>query len=851
MDKKHTILVVDDKLMNRRMLGDMLSDEYNVLEAEDGAVALELVKAHKSNISAIVLDLVMPNLDGFGFLEQFRVLKDIENIPIIVATSESGEDNEAECLKLGAWDFVKKPYNAEIIKYRIKHAINRSEYNILKELRFREQVDSVTGLYKRGKFIEETQIMLEEHPDEDFAMVHFDIYKFQIFNTLFGMKEGNNLLKYIAQVIKSMSKTQKYMTYCHMEADIFAMCVAYESEAQLAEFLQNIRKELNLYKENYNLVPAFGVYVIEAKNDNIRSMLDKAKLASKECKGNYVKSYAFYTNEISMTIFKEQEIVNNMKTALDEEQFVLYLQPKYELLNNTIQGAEVLVRWKDPQKGMISPGDFIPVFERNGFIMELDYYVWEHTCQLLRKWIDEGRSPSPLSVNLSRVSLYNPNLVSCICGLVEKYNIPPALLQLELTETAYTSNPDAIKSAMSELQKRGFCILMDDFGSGYSSLNVLKDIAVDVLKIDMKFMSKSDYPGRSENILASVVRMAKWLNMPVIAEGVEIQEQVSFLKSISCEYVQGFYFARPMPIEEYEKLAFETPKEIFNDDSKSDNFDSLWTSESQMEMMLSNMLQAVAVYEFDGDNNIETIRVNNAYYDIFGFKNLSEYRHNVLDYVAEDYRDEVRDAFKEAVYGGLQTECEFVRRLSNGQTKWINLKLKYVNSVGDRHVIVGNLSDITMTKEADKELQKYRKAFSSINKEQLTFLVVDDMSTNRRIVKRIFEGKYQIIEAENGQDALNKLEERDFDVDLILLDLWMPVMDGKELLEIRANNEKFGRIPVIVITSEDSEELQQEMLDMGVNDYILKPFVDKAVARRVDNVLDSTRVINRILNECE
>lgn len=850
MEKKHTILVVDDKLMNRRILSDMLVDEYNVLEAADGEIALEIVNTQKENISAIILDLVMPNVDGFEFLEKFGNLKNIENIPIIVATSESGEANESKCLELGAWDFVKKPYNASIIKFRLKHAIDRSEYNILKELRFREQIDSVTGLYKRGKFIEETQIMLEEHPEESFAMVHFDIYKFQIFNTLFGMKEGNNLLKYIARVIKSISKTQKYMTYCHLEADIFAMCVAYENEVNLAEFLQNIRKELDLYKENYNLVPAFGVYVIEEKNDNIRTMLDRAKLASKECKGNYVKSYAFYTNEISMTIFKEQEIVNNMKTALDEEQFVLYLQPKYELLNNTIQGAEVLVRWKDPQKGMISPGDFIPVFERNGFIMELDYYVWEHTCRLLRRWIDEGRSPSPLSVNLSRVSLFNPNLVDCICGLVEKYNIPPELLQLELTETAYTSNPDVIKASMSELQKRGFCILMDDFGSGYSSLNVLKDIAVDVLKIDMRFMSKSDYPGRSENILASVVRMAKWLNMPVIAEGVEIQEQVSFLKSISCEYVQGFYFARPMPIEEYEKLAFETPAESPKD-SKTDGYDSLWTSESQMEMMLSNMLQAVAVYEFDGENNIETIRVNNAYYDIFGFKNLSEYRRNVLDYVAEDYREELLDAFKEAVYGGVQTECEFVRCLNNGQSKWINIKLKYVNSVGDRHVIVGNLSDITMMKENDKELQRYRKAFLSINKVQQTFLIVDDMSTNRRIVKRLFEGKYNIVEAENGQEALDKLRELDYEVDLILLDLWMPVMDGKQFLEIRAEDNRISSIPVIVITSEDSEELQQEMLDMGVNDYILKPFVAKAVERRVDNVLDSTRVINRILNECE
>lgn len=206
---------------------------------------------------------------------------------------------------------------------------------------------------------------------------------------------------------------------------------------------------------------------------------------------------------------------------------------------------------------MISPGEFIPIFERNGFITKLDYYVWEKTCKLLAGWIAEGKKPSPVSVNISRVSLYNPRLVEAICGLTDRYHIPRELLELELTESAYTTNPKAIKETMERLQKEGFSILMDDFGSGYSSLNVLKDIAVDVLKIDMKFLSDTDQEGRSQNILASVVRMAKWLNLPVIAEGVERREQVDFLHSVGCEYVQGFYFARPMPVSDYEKLVSE------------------------------------------------------------------------------------------------------------------------------------------------------------------------------------------------------------------------------------------------------------------------------------------------------
>lgn len=244
-----------------------------------------------------------------------------------------------------------------------------------------------------------------------------------------------------------------------------------------------------------------------------------------------------------------------MKSALENHEFVVFYQPKYGLSDNQIAGAEALVRWKHPERGMISPGEFIPVFERNGFITKLDYYVWEQTCIQLRKWMDEGKNPLPISVNLSRVSLYNKDIVNVICNLVDSYRIPRRLFQVELTESAYNTNPKAVQDMMQRLREEGFYILMDDFGSGYSSLNVLKDIVVDVLKMDMKFFAGDDREGRGENIMAAVIRMAKWLNMPVVAEGVERIEQVEFLRSIGCEYVQGYYFAKPMPVEEYENCS--------------------------------------------------------------------------------------------------------------------------------------------------------------------------------------------------------------------------------------------------------------------------------------------------------
>ena len=219
----------------------------------------------------------------------------------------------------------------------------------------------------------------------------------------------------------------------------------------------------------------------------------------------------------------------------------------------------MLVRWIRPEEGMVPPSRFIPIFEKNGLIMKLDYYIWDKSCRLIRNWLDRGIDPFPISVNISRVSMYNPRIVEEIYDLTVKYNVPPRLFQLELTESAYTDNPETIKKAMHQLQEYGFTILMDDFGSGYSSLNVLKDIAVDVLKLDMKFMTGAGSANqkRSESIVANVIHLAKDLHLPVIAEGVEEIEQVEFLNSVGCEYGQGYYFAKPIPVEEYEKLVLK------------------------------------------------------------------------------------------------------------------------------------------------------------------------------------------------------------------------------------------------------------------------------------------------------
>ena len=847
MEKENTVLIVDDEKVNRLNLKKILEDSYEIVEAENGQQAIDILEKESGRISAIVLDLIMPVSNGYDFMKVYAKSKTFGTIPVVIATIAGDVETEKACLELGAWDFVGKPYDSKIIKFRIKNVIDRSQHQMSKELRYRSQYSELTAIYNMTTFYYYTRQMLNRYPEEKFAFIRLDIEKFRLVNAFFGREEGNALLKYVAEYLREQEKQYRHISFGHMNADAFSVCMAYDDLKEIHEFMKKTNRMIAEYPLDFELVMTYGIYLVDDPKLSVGEMYECANLASKKCKEMYtIQNYAFFEAKIREEVAKEQRIVNNMRGALKGNEFILYLQPKYELQSNTLAGAEVLVRWIDPERGMILPGDFIPVFEQNGFIMKLDYYVWEKTCQLLRRWLDEGRNPYPISVNVSRVSLYNPRLAEVLGDLVKQYDIPPRLLQLELTESAYTTNQQSTKAIMSTLQQMGFCILMDDFGSGYSSLNVLKDIEVDVLKIDMKFLSNTENEARSENILAAVVRMAKWLNLPVIAEGVERKEQVLFLRSIGCEFVQGYYFAKPMPVEEYEEIAFSDNNhfEELADKTKQET-DEIWSSTSQLELLFSNMLQAVAVYEYG--EKIEVLRVNNAYYDMFGFNDINDIQKS-LSQNDEGNQKRFVFAFEEAVRTKGVSECEVKRHVGDREI-WVQIRLKYMNQVGDKHIIYGYLSDITEQKEIDDELQKYRQAIDNNRSEEETILIVDDVKLNRAILRSIFKDRYRILEAENGREALELLEQEAYHVDIILLDLVMPEMDGLQFLTKKQQIPELEHIPVVIITADDTTEQQIDTMRMGADEYIIKPFIPEIVTRRVENVLNSSRSLRKVLRE--
>lgn len=836
---KKTVLIIDNEAEDRKIIRKLLSDEYDIHECDNSSEGLKYVKEHCREVSSVLLNINDTAADECELLKVLNEESDWKHIPVIVTTNLQGVDSEKQALELGAWDFIRKPFNEEIIKARLKNVIYRSQRSAFLELKYLAEYDSLTGLYNKSKFFETTKQMLLHNINKRFVFVRFDIDRFQLVNSFFGIGEGDKLLKYIGEELKKIYSTIPCCTFGRIESDIFGICHVY-NESNILERIAEIRNILSKYNPEYDIVPNMGLYVIEDNNLSVETILNRATLAADYSKGNYIKFYTFYNEKMSSAFIKEQEIINDMKGGLESEQFDIYFQPKYSLQTNKPYGAEALVRWFHPTKGMIMPGEFIPIFEKNGFISKLDFYVWEKACKYLRKWIDAGLSPYPISVNVSRVNMYNPKIVDIIKGITDKYDISPSLLNLELTESVYTDNPVAIKEIITKLQSYGFLIMMDDFGSGYSSLNVLKDISVDVLKVDMKFLPNTDIPGRGDNILASVIRMAKWLNLPVIVEGVETAGQSRFLKSIGCDYVQGFYFASPMPMDDYIKLMVDN-KEVVNDSliiSENVSFDSLFEENPQMDILFGNNLQAIVIYEYS-DDKFELLRVNEGFYTLFGNSDRAVKTENPLVVVEERFRENVLDAFREAVETKKIGEAEYIRLKENGTSIWIKLRLQYIQKIGTKHILFGTLNDITAQKELDSMLNIFKAEIERKKSEKCVMLIVDDYQLNRIILKEMFVDKFNVIEAENGKEALMKLDESKH-VDVIILDLIMPHMSGREFLNIIKQKDKYKNIPVVVITSDDSAESQTELISLGVNDYIIKPFVREIVMKRIDNVLVSS-----------
>lgn len=830
MNDEIVILIVDDIEVNRVILKGIFENDYKVIEADDGTTALDILNSG-TKVDIILLDIIMPVMNGIDFLKEIKKNKEYSEIPVIVNTQAGEQENEYKALALGADDFIAKPYNPKIIKRRITNIIEKTIYqrknmrevladtkhqmynlidtvpggigiieisseneklrmsyfndglssmlgymkgelqklidndiydviyskdeevlkeimakdedeiihckvrlinknrnivwtgvsakmldadqysktfhvvfmdltdemkaetkmkNTLMELKYRVERDTLTGLNNRDSFYSSVEKLLSKDNEHTYVIGMINVDRFKIVNELFGSKNGDMILKNIADVLKNITK--QLGTCARLEADRFAICTT-------AEYIDNNIGEIENFligKDSWNSLnyPIFlhaGFCTVDDRNTPVDLLCDRANMALQEVKGNYITRWNYYNDSLKKSILIEQELINEMDNALKNHEFVVYYQPIVDVRTKKTISAEALVRWQHPKKGMISPGIFIPAFEKNGFITKLDMYVCEEVCRHQREEKDRGNRVVPVSVNLSRINFYNANLYDEVLGLLDKYELKSEDIKLEITESAYEDNPQDLIMAIHTLQKYGFKVLMDDFGSGYSSLNMLKDCCFDILKIDMKFMDDLEQSERASNIIYTIIQLAKNLQIETVVEGVENEKQYNMLRSMGCDNIQGYYFSKPVP----------------------------------------------------------------------------------------------EDAF----VGRLEKEA--------------------------------SLEDTDEFYE-DKE----------------TILVIDDSGVSRFVIKEALCEKYNIIETSDGAKAIEILKKNFSQISLVICDIYMPDVSGFDVLKKMRQISFLRKMPVIMVTAYGDFENEAQAIELGAIEVINKPINTVLLKKRIENIIN-------------
>lgn len=548
MPKLKKVLIVEDSVVTRRMLESILHKDYNVLQAANGQEAMKVLNELKSDVSIIILDLNMPVMDGLTFLGEMQKVKELMNIPVLVVTKSVDQQSELEALAAGAIDFIRKPYNPQAMKHRIDNLIKLREGNAtLKSM----EHDVLTDVYSKDFFISQVESYLKAHPDEDFDLLATDVQDFKLFNEVYDFNLGDNLLRFIAGVL-TRNKLLNTIMCGRIGADSFILLAEHKKYTE--SIFTAVNQEINKFPIDMHIVIRFGVYHIVDRSLPVASMVDSATVAVESLKDKFSTFYVSYDEKVKKKLLLKQQISSNMWKALEDGEFKLYLQPKYNLRTNKIAGAEALVRWVTKDNVIMSPGDFIPIFEQNGFITTMDRYVWEEAAKALKTFKDMGIKPFAISINLSQRDLYNDDLVQILLDMLKKYGLDERYLHLEITESAYTDNPEQIIKMTRALREAGFIIEMDDFGKGASSLTMLSALPIDILKMDMGFVDNS----ASRRILGFVISLAKWLGVGIIVEGVETKEQRLELLGLDCTYAQGYYYSKPVPLDAFINLLHTT-----------------------------------------------------------------------------------------------------------------------------------------------------------------------------------------------------------------------------------------------------------------------------------------------------
>lgn len=540
--EKRKILIVENDEFNLKSLISLLADRYEIITACDGKIGLRLLEENYKDLALVLMNIQIPVLSGFDFLRKVQEDPFLSLIPIIVMTASDAPKTEVVCLNLGAADYIRKPYHAELIKKRLENVIRLRESSVSpREI----EKDSLTGLYTEQAFFHYSRRIMQFRSDKKMHVIIGRIKDFELIISIYGRKKANELLCYMASIY---NKKFKYGLLAKKGKASF-LCLLSDDYKLDHQRMDNVINEFTENAPIKGIRIKYGIYKNIDKNLPITTICYYASMAAETVMEDYNHDYAYYTDELAQKRIYNQMIENCFTDALKNKEFMIYYQPKIDVITEKVIGAEALVRWQRTDGSMISPENFIPIYEKNGQIQKLDAYIFGQVCRLQKRILDESKKLLSVSVNLSRSSILCEEIVEQYTKIVRENDIPITCVPLEITESASVYGQKVVKVAERLLQS-GFKLHIDDFGSGYSSMESLSRLPFSVLKMD-KSLIDHICETRVEILVNHIIKLSKDLNMRVLAEGVETKEQLDILRKIKCDEIQGFYYARPMPEVEF------------------------------------------------------------------------------------------------------------------------------------------------------------------------------------------------------------------------------------------------------------------------------------------------------------
>lgn len=537
--QKANVLIVDDAQINRELLECILRDRYHVFQAANGAQAVEMIESRERIYRLVLLDLQMPVMDGFAFLEYMNGRDLLRQMPVIVISGDSSDGAILHAYKLGASDFFTKPFSPEIVLNRVHNILSLYEH---------EYKDALTGGYNRAGFLRMAESVLHNAPRRtDYALMFLDIKNFKATNELFGTDGGDDILRLFYANINSFWQPE---VSGRLDTDHF-VCLVRRDRLDLETLASRLQIPVRLRDRNMKIYAYCGIYCPDDSDVDVTGMIDRAKLAEESVVSDHTQPYVLFDDSMRQKYVNQVEIMGEYEAALAGEEFKVYYQPVVEAATGRLVSAEALVRWVHPQRGMVSPALFIPALENSGQISKLDWFVAEHVYHTLVRCRRAGVPVVPVSVNLSWMDFYDDDMLTRLMEIYRRGELRQGDLRLEITETSYAALETAQADVLKQLRRLGAKILLDDFGSGYSSFGMLKQYDFDILKLDMSFTRQIESSHKVRTIVSGILGLVHRLGIQVVAEGVETARQVAFLREHHCDYIQGYYYSKPLPEEEF------------------------------------------------------------------------------------------------------------------------------------------------------------------------------------------------------------------------------------------------------------------------------------------------------------